>query len=177
MIIGTGDIASVINDRPEILFLAAGVSNSKETNKESFWREKQLILEHLNTDKHIVYFSTMASVFYLPMFTDKTYLYVKHKKEMEHLIRKNAKSFTIVRIGNITWGENPNTLINFIKAKLKNNEEFEVKNEYRYLVHQNTFVNYLDSIIPGTKEISTIFDDKITVQEIANQLAHNKLIT
>ena len=39
MIIGKGDIASILNDREGAIFFASGVSNSSETNELAFKRE------------------------------------------------------------------------------------------------------------------------------------------
>ena len=32
------------------------------------------------------------------------------------------ENYNIIRIGNITWGTNPNTFLNYIKNKMKNNK-------------------------------------------------------
>src|SRR3990167_4350739 len=108
MIIGNGDIASVLPDRKDLLYFAAGVSNSSETRGSEYEREKNLLLEQDKT-KHIVYFSTLA------VFYSKT-RYTEHKQYMEYLIKDNFKHWTIIRLGNITWGKNPNTLINYLKS-------------------------------------------------------------
>jgi hypothetical protein len=39
MIVGRGDIASVLNDREGVTFFVSGVSNSNETRDSEFMRE------------------------------------------------------------------------------------------------------------------------------------------
>src|SRR3990167_7103610 len=101
MIIGNGDLASGIPDRDDLLFFCSGVSNSQELRESEYQREINLLLEQDKT-KHIVYFSTLA------LFYSKT-RYTKHKQYMEYLIKDNFRNWTIIRLGNITWGKNPNT--------------------------------------------------------------------
>lgn len=104
MVVGNGDIGSVLPEEKDLLFFASGVSNSQETREEEYEREFKLLLEQPR-DAHLVYFSTLA-VFYGDT------RYVAHKLFMESTIKKEFPHYTIVRIGNITWGTNPHTLIN-----------------------------------------------------------------
>lgn len=101
MIIGHGDIASVLPDKKDLLFFASGVSNSQETRESEYTREKNLLKEQ-DRKSHLVYISTLA-VFY------GSSRYVKHKREMEELIKQEFSRYTIIRIGNITWGTNSHT--------------------------------------------------------------------
>jgi len=137
MIIGNGDIAGVLPDRENRLFFASGVSNSKETRRSEYEREKKLLLEQ-DTYRHIVYFSSLA-VFYSDT------LYAQHKRRMENLIKKRFKHYTIIRIGNITWGRNPNTIINFFKNKLALGEDLEIRDVYRYVVDQEEFLYWVNA--------------------------------
>lgn len=135
MIVGSGDIASILTDREDRLFFASGVSNSQETRKSEYEREKKLLLSQ-DKYRHIVYFSSL-SVFY----TDT--LYAQHKLRMEKLIKENFKHYTIIRIGNIDWGKNPNTLINYLRA----HPEAEIRDVYRYIVTQEELLYWI-SLIP-----------------------------
>ena len=105
MIIGNGDIASAIKDRKDLLFFASGVSNSRETRESEYRREIDLLLKQ-DKNSHIVYFSSLC-VFY------SNSRYAQHKRYMEKLV-KGFRKWTIIRLGNITWGTNPHTLINFL---------------------------------------------------------------
>ena len=55
MIVGKGDIASILNDREGAIFFASGVSKSTETNESEFWREIEL-LDKQDKSKCIFYF-------------------------------------------------------------------------------------------------------------------------
>ena len=59
MIVGKGDIASILNDRDDVTFFVSGVSNSSETRLEEFEREKKLLFEQ-NKDICLVYFSSIT---------------------------------------------------------------------------------------------------------------------
>jgi len=141
MILGKGDIASVLKeiDRDEVVFFASGVSNSQETREEEYDREKTLLLKQTNLFHHLVYFSSLA------VFESDT-RYIKHKRLMEHLVKTFFPKHTIVRIGNITWGKNPNTLLNFMRNKIKNKEVFDIQDVYRYIVDKEEFLYWLKRI-------------------------------
>lgn len=139
MIIGTGDIASVLTDRPDITFFASGVSNSACTDVGEYERERALLLQQDKT-KHIVYFSSL-SIYY----SDS--IYTSHKVLMESLIRAYFPRHTIVRLGNIDWGKNPNTLINYLKA----HPEAEIQNVYRHIVSLDEFKYWMNLIQPGVR--------------------------
>lgn len=109
MIIGDGDIASALPDRADRTFFASGVSNSREAREYQYQMEIDLLMSQ-NKDRQLIYFSTL-SIFY----TDTRY--AKHKRFMERLIKKHFPHYCILRLGNITWGKNPNTLINAMFLK------------------------------------------------------------
>src|SRR3990167_5131076 len=137
VIIGHGDIASVLPDRPDLLFFASGVSNSSETRESEFLREIRLLRSYPN--EHLVYFSSLC-VFY----SDTTY--TKHKWVMETLIRKQWRRYTILRLGNITWGANPHTLINFLRARRAAGLPLEIQDTWRYIVDQDEFLHWVNMI-------------------------------
>lgn len=165
-IVGNGDIGTAIKesgiDRNDVIFFCSGVSNSKETDKKQFQREYRLLLEQ-DRDLHLVYFSTL-SVYY----GDSDY--VNHKKNMETCIKKMFNKYTIVRIGNITFGSNPNTLINFITNKLKNKEDFEVQKVYRHLVDKHELIHWLKLIQIGKQDIMNITGKFTYVPILVNEI-------
>lgn len=168
MIIGNGDIAGVLKDcgREDLLFFASGVSNSGENRESEYLREKKLLLEQ-EQHLHIVYFSSL-SIFY----SDTRY--ARHKREMEDLVKKHFPYYTIIRIGNITWGSNPNTIINFFKNKLKNNEPFEIKDAYRYIVDKNEFLHWI-KMIPQWNAEMNIPGRMVKVKQIVEEIKEGKL--
>ena len=165
MIIGNGDIASVLEDREDRLYFASGVSNSQETRRSEYEREKKLLLKQ-DRHRHIVYFSSLA-IFYSDV------LYVQHKKRMESLIKKKFKHWTIVRIGNITWGSNPHTIINFFKEKIAKKEPFEIRDKYRYIVDQSEFLHWI-SLIPDWNCELNITGRRMKIAEIVREIKTGK---
>lgn len=166
LILGNGDIASVLTDREDMIFFASGVSNSLETRRKEYEREKKLLLAQ-DKYRHLVYFSSL-SVF----FGDT--LYVQHKKRMENLVKKRFKHHTIVRLGNITWGKNPNTIINFIKNQIKNHKTFPIKNVYRYVIDKEEFLHWMKMIPYWSCEIN-MPGKRMKVGEIVQAIEAGKL--
>ena len=140
MIVGKGDIASVLNDRDGAIFFASGVSNSNETRESEFMREIEL-LDKQDRSKCIFYFSSIAID-----DMSKNSQYLQHKRKMELLIKSNFENYNIIRIGNITWGSNPNTFINYIKNKKSKGESVEIKDEYKYVIDKEQLVLLTDNL-------------------------------
>jgi hypothetical protein len=160
-IIGNGDIASVLKDREDRIYFASGVSNSRETRESEYQREINLLLSQ-DKGRHLVYFSSL-SVFY----SDTRYS--RHKKYMEELVKKNFEHYTIIRIGNINWGKNPHTLLNFLRNKIFNNESFTVKDSYRYIINMEEFLYWID-MIPSWNCEMNISGKRMKVVDIVEQL-------
>lgn len=168
MIVGHGDIASVLQelDRPDVIFFASGVSNSQETRQAEYDREVQLLLKQ-PTDKHLIYFSSLC-IFYSDT------VYARHKREIEKLIELNFPHYTIVRIGNILWGNNPFTLINSLKNKLLRGEEIELKDEYRYIIDKEEFLHWL-RMIPVWNCQLNITGRRLKVKEVFDLYANRSV--
>ena len=140
MIIGRGDIASVLNDRDGAIFFVSGVSNSNETRESEFMREIEL-LDKQDKTKCIFYFSSITVD-----DMSKNSQYLQHKRNMELLVKSNFENYNIIRIGNITWGSNPNTFINYIKKKKSKGETVEIKDEYKYVIDKEQLVLLTDNL-------------------------------
>jgi hypothetical protein len=156
MIIGDGDIASVLPERDDLIFFASGVSDSKETRNSEFRRELAL-MSRVDRNKHIVYFSSL-SVFY----SDTPY--ADHKLRMEQTIKKFFRRYTIIRLGNIDWGTNPNTLINYLRA----HPDAEIQDVYRWVVDKEEFLFWIN-LIPTWKCDMNVVGRKLKVQEIRDE--------
>ena len=160
MIVGRGDIASVLNDREGVIFFAAGVSKSTEIKESEFMREIEL-LDKQDKTKCLFYFSTIALD-----DVNKNNQYHAHKRRMELLIKSNFENYNIIRIGNITWGSNPNTFINYIKNKIKNGEPVEIKDEYKYIIDKEQLLLLTDNLpLIGQNTICT-FSKMAKVNEL-----------
>lgn len=166
MIIGNGDIAGVLPERDDLLFFASGVSNSQEIRESEYLREGELLMSFAKVKKgeykkHIVYFSSLA-IFY------SNTRYTKHKKNMEQLVRLNFPKHTIIRVGNIAWGTNPNTLINHFKAMVQSGEPLDIQDTTRYVVEKDEFLHWI-GLIPGWPCEMNIPGKMMTVQEIVDK--------
>jgi|SRR5258706_3875615 len=166
MIVGNGDIASVLPDRDDLLFFASGVSNSKEDREEEYKREYNLLMDQ-NRERHIVYFSSL-SVFY----SDTPY--ARFKKEQEKIIKSLWEHWTIIRLGNITWGDNPNTLINFLRKKIKDDESFSIEPVSRYVVDKEEFLHWIE-LIPQWNAEMNIPGKRMLVAEIVSAIMRQEL--
>ena len=142
MIVGKGDIASILNDREGAIFFASGVSKSTETDESKYRREMEL-LDKQDRTKCLFYFSSI-SVDDIEKVGGNNYL--QHKVRMEMLIKSNFQNYNIIRIGNISWGNNPNTFLNYIKNKIKNGEQVEIKDEYKYIIDKEQLILLTDNL-------------------------------
>jgi hypothetical protein len=159
-IVGNGDIASVLKDRKDRLYFASGVSNSQEKRESQYTREKNLLLKQ-DRKLHLIYFSSLA-VFY----GDNRY--VQHKRQMEDLVKQEFPRYTIIRIGNITWGTNPHTIINFFRLRLKTGKPIKVQDTYRYIVDKDEFLHWV-GLIPGWNSEMNIPGRRMKVKEIIDE--------
>lgn len=127
MIIGKGLLAKAfeyyINDNSIVIF-ASGVSNSKETNSKEFDREKRLLEETitLNKSKLFVYFSTCS----IEDISQKSSLYIQHKKDMEDIVKNKCLQYYIFRLPQVVGiGKSP-TIINFFVDSIYNNKSLTI---------------------------------------------------
>jgi nucleoside-diphosphate-sugar epimerase len=163
-IIGHGDIASVLTDREDRIFFASGVSNSQETRESAYLREKTLLLAQEKI-RHLVYFSSL-SIFY----SDTRY--AQHKLEMETLVKANFPRYAIIRLGNITWGTNPHTIINSFRARIQKHEPLTIRDAYRYVVDKNEFLYWVSMIPPWSCEIS-ITGQRLSIAQIVEKYGYD----
>lgn len=168
MVVGNGDIASVITDQPNKVFFASGVSNSSCTDWTQFQRERRLLLQQ-SKFSHLVYFSSL-SIYYNPHNR-----YAQHKLFMERLVKDSFPLCTIIRLGNITWGSNPHTLINYLKKRIENKEPYTIQDVYRYVIDKEEFCHWLELIPDYTNEIN-IPGRRMKVSDIEYCIKNNQPI-
>lgn len=151
MIIGHGDLASVITDREGAIFFASGVSDSRCQDETKYQRERDLLKVFFNSNLSLFYFSSILA----PLTCS---WYYNHKTEMEQLVRNNFKNYNIIRLGNIDWGKNPNTFINYLRA----HPEAEIRNEYKYMISKEQLLLLTNSLpLIGKHEISVFREMKL----------------
>jgi hypothetical protein len=167
MIVGNGNIAKVLKDRDDLIYFASGVSDSQCKDINEFKREVDLLLT-MNYEKHIVYFSNLG-IYY------KNDEYTNHKIYMEDLIRKTFKSYTIVRIEVCEWVNNPTTILNVFRKKIKNNEDLVIQDTTRYVLSLDEFLYWMDLIPVGRKNEMNILGKKMHISEIVFKIKNGEL--
>lgn len=160
MIIGKGDIASVLPDRDDLIFFASGVSNSQETRTSEFSREKDLLFSLIDQHKKIVYFGSL-SIFYADT------PYTRHKRKMEQYI-KMFPEWCIIRIGNIDWGTNPHTIINHFREQKARGQPLDIQNTYRYVTDKAEFLHWVN-LIPEFNCEMNIPGQRMSIKEIVKK--------
>lgn len=176
MIIGKGLLAKAFNEYEsdeEIVIFASGVSNSLETSKVAFERERHL-LKHTNEtypDKMLVYFSTCSiydkAVAYRP--------YVAHKLAMEGLVRAACHRFLIIRLPNVVGaGGNEHTVLNYLVNSIKQEAEINLwQNATRNILDVEDVFCIVKSILtkPMRNKILNIANSNdFLVSEIVKQI-------
>jgi hypothetical protein len=146
-------------DREDVTFFASGVSNSKETRHEAFRREWNLLAFDVCCSTHLVYFSSL-SIYY------SNSDYTAHKQGMESEIQRMFKTFSIFRIGNISWGNNPSTIINYFKAQHAAGRTPELRDEYRHVISKPEFIYWIKKINLNVRDFINIPGEFIHVNEI-----------
>ena len=147
MIIGNGFLAQNIlriTHNEDVVYFASGVSNSLETSPEQFHREEILLKKNLETNCRFIYFSSIS----VESHTSNS-LYIKHKIHMENLIKnKSNGDYLIFRLPQLVGKSmNPNTLINYLFFKIKNELPFNLfNNSKRNLIDIEDAVKIVDYI-------------------------------
>jgi hypothetical protein len=167
-IIGHGDIASAIIDRPDRLYFCSGVSNSGETRESEYRREYQLLLKQ-PVSAHLVYFSSLS-------IYSKYGRYQQHKRAVEELIQNIFPLYAIIRIGNIDWGSNPHTLINHLRKRYAMQAELEIQDVYRYIISRDEFRAWLD-LIPDDHSVEyNCYGRRLKVADIVREYVYGQAV-
>lgn len=165
MLIGSGLLAKAFAEefsaRHDVCIYAAGVSNSSCVDPREFYREQQRLGEALARHASVprfVYFGTCSvadsEVAELP--------YVRHKLEMERLVREH-RGHLILRLPQVAGvTPNPHTLLNFLYARISRSEGFKL--------WRNAKRNIIDVVDVSSIACRLIADDKavLGVYNIAN---------
>jgi hypothetical protein len=167
MIIGKGSVASVLEDRDDLVFFASGVSNSSCIDEKEYEREFNL-LKTVPTDKHVVYFSNLG-IYY------KQDRYTQHKRDVEEYIRNNYTSYTIVRIEVCEWVKTPNTILNVFKRQLAEGIEPKIQDTTRYVLSLDEFLYWVKMIQSGVRNEMNILGRKLTIAQIVDEIKQNKI--
>jgi nucleoside-diphosphate-sugar epimerase len=178
MIIGNGRLAKSIKnyDREDVVFIAAGVSDSKCTDKLQFQREREMVTKLVkeHADKVIVYFSTFSINDPVMAKSD----YVATKLELEKYVLQHCKRCLIIRISNLVGtGGNPKNVFNYFYNQIVAGNRFSLwSKSQRNLIMVEDFADILNYII--THELETKINSVLnivnvksfTVQEIVGAI-------
>lgn len=165
-IIGRGSIASVIDDRDGFIFFACGESNRFEFTQDRADKELLRFCRYLFTDKMLVYFSGL-NIYYKDAI--KRNDYTEHKLRMEAFVKKQD-SYCIIRLGSITWGDNPNTLLNALKRQIELNPDYEGESVYRYLNTKEEIKHWCNMIPEIGKHEMNITGRLVWVPDLVKEL-------
>ncbi|HDS1510281.1 NAD-dependent epimerase/dehydratase family protein [Stenotrophomonas maltophilia] len=128
MIIGRGLVATAFVDDwlqdETTMIVAAGVSNSAETERAAFAREERMLDEVLANKqlRRIVYFGSCA----VGNPSERQTPYLQHKAAMEARILADVRG-QVFRLPQVVGaGGNPHTLTNFLCSRILSGEPFDV---------------------------------------------------
>lgn len=175
MIVGRGMIAQSLKDIDEndIVFFASGVSLSSEININNFNREKELLLNTIDSNldcRLFIYFSSCGIEF-------ESTPYFEHKKNMENIIKSYSKNYYIFRLPQVVGnGGNKNTLFNYLINQIKELKKIEIWNGIkRNLIDIDDIVLIINKIIKNNIYINNTINiaspHNCSILEIANIVA------
>lgn len=181
LVVGNGLLASKFRSckLPEnIIVIASGVSDSSEFRQSKFDREKELVLNHAEQGRVLIYFSSCSVELPEKMWTP----YIRHKNSMESLIINN-KLGLVYRLPNVVgFGGNDKTMFNFLCSSIRNEKEIIVrKNAKRSLIDVDDvvkLVKYLVTLSMSKKELSydvvrVVLPVQYSVIEIINTIENH----
>ena len=169
MIIGRGTIASIIEDKENYIYFAAGNSNRTKLTDESKQIEIDKIKSYIGTTDMFVYFSGL-NIYFAPETE-----YTKFKLEVEQFVKENFEHYCILRLGSVTWGDNPNTIYNFLKNKIINNQELDIQDKYRYINDKDDLTHWISMIPRYGKHEMNVTGRKIKVIDLVNEIIKNEI--
>jgi len=147
VIIGNGLVAKSFKREKKffknIIVFASGLANSKNINNKEFDREKKLLKKFLNIKKKkLIYFST------LDIFRKKKNAYMKHKINIENILKKK-KNILIIRLPQLIGKSNNNhTIFNFLNFNLRINKKIKIfVNYYRNFIDVEDLIFYVKKLI------------------------------
>lgn len=153
-VIGNGDIAKVLHARDGCIMFASGVSNSQCQDEAQYDREKHLLRQFYGSRFSLFYFSSISIYTVISRYT-------QHKVEMEQLIRDHFENYNVIRLGNIDWGTNPNTFINYLKA----HPEAPIKDEFKHMITKEQLTLITDNLPAVGKNEISIFGEMKRVKD------------
>ena len=156
MVIGQGLIARSFYPRygkdGSVLIFASGVSNSREQRCSEFDRERILLTNALSSSNgKLVYFSSCG------VESRDSSPYMCHKRHMESLVLGSPEGMVFRLPQVVGRTENPNTLTNYLHARIVRGEQFTVwANAERNLIDIDDVVAICTRLIDGPSPQRTV---------------------
>ena len=135
MVIGNGMVArsfAHLQEDPDVIIFASGVSNSQTSVQSAFDRERALIHQYVDQPGLFVYFSTISVLY--PCLAESPY--VHFKRAIEQDILETFSRAIIFRLPNLVGPTaNPHTLTNYLWSAVKSGMPFDIHRQAtRYLL-------------------------------------------
>ena len=93
-------------------------------------------------------------------------MYLDHKIHMEQMVRDHFDNYNIIRIGNIDFGNNPKTFLNWIRHQQKTGAPYRVRDEYKYMITKKELLLITDHLpLAGQNEIN-VFGKMALVKDL-----------
>lgn len=169
-IIGTGFIAGHFermgNQFPDTVLIAAGVADSACSNDREFHRERQLLQQTIEQNRHcrIIYFSSGGRVYGdWPGWRDERTPcrpktpYGRHKLACENLIRESDCRHLIVRLPNLVGPtQNPCQLIPSLVRQVKSGHVRILEGATRDLLGIDRLLSIIEELIPAAPDRASV---------------------
>lgn len=156
MVVGQGLIARSFYPRYgedcSVLVFASGVSNSREQRRSEFDRERILLTNALSSSNgKLVYFSSCG------VESRDSSPYMRHKRHMESIVLGSPEGMVFRLPQVVGRTENPNTLTNYLNARIVRGEQFTVwANAERNLIDIDDVVAICTRLIDGPSPQRTV---------------------
>ena len=132
------------------------------------FQREAILLQEQPLDKHLVYFSSL-SIYYANT------AYAAHKADMERIIKFDFPSYTIVRLGNITWGGNPHTVIGYLRQCVREDVLPVIHDACRIVIDLDRFKELLLNVTRLTPYEVNASGDRISIREMYDRIKKGDL--
>lgn len=174
MVIGRGSIGSIIPDRDGFIFFANGASNRTPLTAEAKKKERDEIMSFVSkAEGNMFVYISGLNIYYKE--GDGRTEYTQHKLDMERIVKNYFNDYCIFRLGSITWGDNPNTILNYIKRQIAEKGTCEVKEVYRYFHTKEELAHWLGMIPAKGKHEMNVTGKIVWMPDLVEQIKRGEI--
>ncbi len=161
MIVGNGLIARELMaqgaDRMNVMFYAAGVSNSRCSDAAEYERDRSRLVTSFRADRRCVYFSTTS-------LYGQDSPYTEHKRRLEDMVLMQGGA--VLRLSNVVGNHAPGyQLVPFLRDKIRRGETITVqRNARRNIVDVRDVVKVARALtdMAGVVNVAATYDNTIS---------------